>query len=656
MPEPTYRNAIDDEDLEPEVTMEIGFSKIIVVDNIPVVPQEKYEKLRNVITKIFSTIGDIKDLYMPQDEKQVTRGYAFIEFKTAEMAESAIAKTDGYKLDKSHIFRVNSYEDFQKYAAVPDKYVAPQPKPYEPRENLKSWLMHPGAMDQYCIRYADMVEILWNDLTPGKEPEVVAKRVKWTDTYCAWSPLGTYLLTIHTNKGVAIWGGEKWDKLMRFPHPGVKLVDFSPCEKYLVTASPQFQENDNPKDPQCIIVWNVRTGEKMRGFLGGKETSWPVFKWSYDDKYLARFGDEAIAIYETPSMNLLDKKSVKIPGIKDFCWSPTDNIISYFVPEGNNKPATVVLMDIPSKRERRQKNLFSVADCKMHWHPGGDYLCVKVDRTTKTKKSTYSNFELFRIREKDIPIEQLEIKDQIIAFAWEPKGNKFAVIHGEGPRPDVSFYAMENKVKHLKTLEKRAANHLFWSPQGDFIVLAGLHNLNGALEFYNAAEMESMGSEEHFMCTNVEWDPTGRYVTTVVSYWRHQLENGYNLYSFQGKPLRHVLKDKFYQLLWRPRPPSLLPKERQEYIKKNINQYAQAFKKYDAEILAKQEAALQAQREVLRKNFEQYLQVKEKQYQQQADARRELRGGEESENEDDFQYREEWVEDVEEYKEIVLED
>jgi uncharacterized protein with WD repeat len=56
--------------------------------------------------------------------------------------------------------------------------------------------------------------------------------------------------------------------------------------------------------------------------------------------------------------------------------------------------------------------------CKMHWQSSGDYLCVKVDRHTKTKKSTYTNFELFRIREKDIPIEQLEIKDQIVAFAW----------------------------------------------------------------------------------------------------------------------------------------------------------------------------------------------------------------------------------------------
>lgn len=39
-----------------------------------------------------------------------------------------------------------------------------------------------------------------------------------------------------------------------------------------------------------------------------------------------------------------------------------------------------------SRNEIRANNLFSVADCKMHWQKSGDYLCVKVDRFIKSKK------------------------------------------------------------------------------------------------------------------------------------------------------------------------------------------------------------------------------------------------------------------------------
>lgn len=75
-----------------------------------------------------------------------------------------------------------------------------------------------------------------------------------------------------------------------------------------------------------------------------------------------------------------------MPGVRDFSWSPTDNILAYWVAEDDNVPARVVLVEIPSRNEIRANNLFNVADCKMHWQKAGDYLCVKIDRYTKVKK------------------------------------------------------------------------------------------------------------------------------------------------------------------------------------------------------------------------------------------------------------------------------
>ena len=57
--------------------------------------------------------------------------------------------------------------------------------------------------------------------------------------------------------------------------------------------------------------------------------------------------------------------------------------------------------------------------------------------------------------------------------------------------------------------------------------------MNGQLEFYNVDESETMATGEHFMCTDIEWDPTGRYVATVVTSV-HQMENGFNVWSWNG--------------------------------------------------------------------------------------------------------------------------
>jgi len=40
----------------------------------------------------------------------------------------------------------------------------------------------------------------------------------WTESYVQWSPLGTYLVTLH-KQGAAVWGGaDTFTRLMRYQH------------------------------------------------------------------------------------------------------------------------------------------------------------------------------------------------------------------------------------------------------------------------------------------------------------------------------------------------------------------------------------------------------------------------------------------------------
>lgn len=61
------------------------------------------------------------------------------------------------------------------------------------------------------------------------------------------------------------------------------------------------------------------------------------------------------------------------------------------------------------------------------------------------------------------------------------------------------------------------------------------------------------------------------------------MENGYHLYDFKGEALREEPIEKFKQFLWRPRPPTLLTKEEQKQIRKNLREYSKVFEVEDAE-------------------------------------------------------------------------
>ncbi|GFR78417.1 eukaryotic translation initiation factor 3 subunit B, partial [Elysia marginata] len=637
---------------------------VIIVDCIPKVGKDRLEKLKNVIKKLFSKFGTVVNTFYPVDEEGTTKGYMFLEFSSPQNAHEAVKMTHGYKLDKTHVFKVNHFSDFEKYVNIPEDWTPPEPKDYEDMGNLRNWLMNKECYDQFSVIYGEGEKTAIFLNTP--EPTKVEERARWTETYVRWSPQGTYLATFH-QKGIALWGGPDFTRIMKFGHQGVQLIDFSPCERYLVTFSPLQDSHD---DPQAIIIWDILSGVKKRGFHCGSRSTWPIFKWNHNGDYFARIGEDAISIFETPSFGLKDKKSLKIPAVRDFSWSPTDNILAYWVPEQSNTPARVTLVEIPSRKELCVRNLFNVADCRMHWQKSGDHLCVKVDRY-KAKKvenkdqvkysGIYYNFELFRIREKQIPVDKVEEKEQVLAFAWEPVGNKFAYIHGEAPRISVTFYKIHpngGKVELFKTLEKKAANHLFWSPNGQFIVLAGLRSMNGVLEFVDTQDMTIMNQTEHFMATDVEWDPTGRYVVSAVSWWGHKVDNGYWLWNFQGVSQHRQPLEKFCQLQWRPRPPSLLDESKVKEIRKNFKTWAQRFEMEDSTRKQTASKDLMDKRRVLMEAFREYRNRKERDFAEQKKIRLDLRLGvdtDELQNQED-NFTEETIEFLVKVEEKIVEE
>ncbi|KAG4217573.1 hypothetical protein PC116_g33947 [Phytophthora cactorum] len=78
------------------------------------------------------------------------------------------------------------------------------------------------------------------------------------------------------------------------------------------------------------------------------------------------------------------------------------------------------------------------------------------------------------------------------------------------------------------------------------------------------------------------------------------MENGYHVYDFKGELLREEHVDKFRQWLWRPRPPTLLSKDEQKQIRKNLREYSKIFEQEDAERGASADlAVVEARRRLL---------------------------------------------------------
>ena len=415
-PEPNYPKLRE--------TFETG----IVITNLPKVPEAKLEKLTKVVVRLASRIGNLAvdeesgftGVHMPYDkEKDTTMGFCFVEYETPEEAKNAVDVLQGYSFDKKHQLAVASYTRAKELQSLKTSdFEAPKPPEFQEKPNAMEWLEDPNQRDSFVLRFQNETVVSWFDARNDPVVDYDGSRekeagVSWCEFYCYWSPAGSYLATLVPSKGVILWSGKNYEKTGRFVAPGVRHVLFSPQENYLLT------NNEDPNDPAAIKVYHVPTGNLLRAFSlypdnkviktdGGPPPPPPPFQWSHDDKFLARMGDGLISIFETPSMRLLDKKSLLAEGIHEFHWNPKKNVLAYWVrsilcllffssfcsfnrltltssiwvalqaPEGKNAPAHVDLVAIPSRKQLRQKNLFNVTKCNMVFSPSGDYLAVKV--------------------------------------------------------------------------------------------------------------------------------------------------------------------------------------------------------------------------------------------------------------------------------------
>lgn len=78
------------------------------------------------------------------------------------------------------------------------------------------------------------------------------------------------------------------------------------------------------------------------------------------------------------------------------------------------------------------------------------------------------------------------------------------------------------------------------------------------------------------------------------------MENGYHIYDFKGEALREEPLEKFKQFSWRPRPATLLTKDEQKQVRKNLREYSRVFEQEDADRGASADlAVVEARRRML---------------------------------------------------------
>ena len=102
------------------------------------------------------------------------------------------------------------------------------------------------------------------------------------------------------------------------------------------------------------------------------------------------------------------------------------------------------------------------------------------------------------------------------------------------------------------------------------------------------------------------------------------------MWSFQGKILKRVALDKFCQLQWRPRPPTLMSSQQLKDIKKSLKKYSAQFDVKDRLKMSKASKELVEKRRKLMTEYEDLRRRKTEEYAANRRRRIELRNSKSS--------------------------
>eukprot|EP00747_Dinoflagellata_sp_TGD_P156940 gnl/TRDRNA2_/TRDRNA2_177702_c2_seq3.p1 gnl/TRDRNA2_/TRDRNA2_177702_c2~~gnl/TRDRNA2_/TRDRNA2_177702_c2_seq3.p1 ORF type:complete len:656 (-),score=-36.73 gnl/TRDRNA2_/TRDRNA2_177702_c2_seq3:83-2050(-) len=581
---------------------------IIVVDALPLVGLDKLEKLKTIlIDKLFSSLGPIqKDgFYMPLEEESgvsKTLGFCFIEFKDIESAQGAVAKFNNHKLDRKHILSVQSLANV----------ISKIPTRIEPLRTdgllFHEQILDKRANDQFLI-VAEKELFIFRNESKECTANIIYKRNNCVETFSSWSPKGKYLVTVHKS-GMTFYCDHETEKsceklyecFSRLAHEAICYFAFSPHEKYLTVGFDRGKTNSFEK--QILLqIFSTYSGEVLYQSSASTKESGSTLnafcemlapKWVDDckDQYFIQINpkDDKIYLYEAPKMNIISSKSIGPEKLQAFSLSPSTHLIAFSQVDREKLYARITFLRIPDLSVIRQKNLFMTEHVEFFWNHNGQYLIVQAIQSMKAKKKT-KFFYLIRFEDKNLPIDVLELPrkhDEVSGLYWDNCGSKFCIVHTDSEdyntgKYDFSFFDASSiqgdALRCIKTLEKKACNKIYWSPKRCNAVLAGIRPLGGRLEFFNLESYSILRTDEHYNCTDVSWDPTGRFVATISDKTQH-VEHGCIIWSLEGIKLCRIPEERLEIFAWRPSPAVLLNPERSNRVASELNYY---YSFYDAE-------------------------------------------------------------------------
>lgn len=351
---------------------------------------------------------------------------------------------------------------------------------------------------------------------------------------------------------------------------GIRAASFSPLGGYIVTFQRPSKNEDGQFDPN-LRLWRVEDGACLVA-LNQKELDkdhWPSIQFTSDEKHCIHRVTNTLHMYNL-DLDATSGPCLKFPvkGISKFSLSPVASMehpetmmVMTYVPEIKGTPGFLALHLIKAYNQGTipvpiaRKSFFRANSVRFLWNSVGTaVLVIAAADVDATNQSYYGEQKMFFFSadgSKDMAVSMPK-DGPIHDVQWSPNGDFFVAVSGFMPAKSTLFNAM---CVPKFDLGSGPYSIVRWNPFGRFFVLAGFGNLPGDMTFYDKkadSKCKVMGSTRASNGVSLEWSPCGRYVLTATTAPRLRVDNGFQIFKYNGNLLNQKEYPVLYEARWKP--------------------------------------------------------------------------------------------------------
>ncbi|XP_006813202.1 eukaryotic translation initiation factor 2A-like [Saccoglossus kowalevskii] len=353
---------------------------------------------------------------------------------------------------------------------------------------------------------------------------------------CAYSSDGA-LFAWCNGQSVIIIEVASCSLVQRINRPKTIFLEFSPKNSILATWEPYVASKDIPGGNPNLQLWNVKSGDHIKGFVQKRQDTWCP-QWSSDESLCARNVNNEIHFFEGNNFDTIAKK-LHIQKVSDFQLSPGDMPckVAAYVPGSKGAPSFVRIFKYPNLEgpgaALANKSFFKADRVTMLWNKRGrDLLVITTVDVDKTGASYYGEQTLHYLSTNGetcaVPLAK---KGPIYSVDWNPNSSDFCVVYGFMPAKATLYNLKCDPVFDFGTGPR---NTVYFNPQGNIICLAGFGNLRGNMEFWDRKQLNMVSEMQASDSTSFEWCPDGVHILTSTCAPRLRVGNGFKIWNYSG--------------------------------------------------------------------------------------------------------------------------